>query len=88
MAKQLKEAKGNAVMVEEDEILDAFEELARKGFFVEPSSAVAYAGYRKQLELKEASKKDQTVIVLTGSGLKTTLKPSWHPFSGDSRCKI
>ncbi|MCJ7429951.1 pyridoxal-phosphate dependent enzyme [Candidatus Bathyarchaeota archaeon] len=88
MAKQLKEAKGDAVMVEEDEILDAFEELARKGFFVEPSSAVAYAGYRRQLELKEASKKDQTVIVLTGSGLKTTLKPSWHPFSGDSRCKI
>jgi len=88
MIKQLKEAKGDAVMVEEDEIRDAFKELARKGFFVEPSSAVAYAGYRKQLELKEASKKDQTVIVLTGSGLKTTLKPSWHPFSGDSRCRI
>jgi threonine synthase len=76
MAKQLKEAKGDAVMVEEDEIRDAFKELARKGFFVEPSSAVAYAGYRTQLELKEASKEDQTVIVLTGSGLKTTLKPS------------
>ena len=76
MIKQLKEAKGDAVMVEEDEIRDAFKELARKGFFVEPSSAVAYAAYRKQLELKEASKKDQTVIVLTGSGLKTTLKPS------------
>jgi len=88
MIKQLKEAKGDAVMVEEDEMRDAFKELARKGFFVEPSSAVAYAGYRKQLELKEASKKDQTVIVLTGSGLKTTLKPSWHPFSGDSRCRI
>ena len=76
MIKQLKETKGDAVMVEEDEIRDAFKELARKGFFVEPSSAVAYAGYRKQLELKEVSKKDQTVIVLTGSGLKTTLKPS------------
>ena len=88
MIKQLKEAKGDAVMVEEDEMRDAFKELARKGFFVEPSSAVAYAAYRKQLELKEASKKDQTVIVLTGSGLKTTLKPSWHPFSGDSRCRI
>jgi threonine synthase len=76
MTKQLKEANGDAVMVEEDEILHAFKELARKGFFVEPSSAVAYAGYKKQLRLKEASKDQQVVIVLTGSGLKTTLEPN------------
>jgi len=75
MAKQLKAIDGDAVIVEESEILKAFKELARNGFFVEPSSAVAYAAYKKQLENKEASESDETVIILTGTGLKTTLKP-------------
>jgi threonine synthase len=76
MVKDLREANGDAVMVEEDETLNAFTELARKGFFVEPSSAVAYASYKKQLENKETSKSDATLIILTGMGLKTTIKPS------------
>jgi threonine synthase len=76
MVKNLKEADGDAVMVEEDEIFNAFKELARKGFFVEPSSAVAYAAYKKQLKNKEASKDDKAIIVLTGMGLKTMLKPN------------
>ncbi len=76
MVEQLKEAKGDAVLVEENEILNAFKKLAAKGFFVEPSSAVAYAAYKKQLKEKEIRNEDKAVIVLTGSGLKTTLKPS------------
>ncbi len=76
MVEHLREANGDAVMVEEDEIFNAFIELARKGFFVEPSSAVAYAAYKKQLKNKEASKDDKTVIILTGTGLKTMLKPN------------
>jgi threonine synthase len=76
MAKQLKTAKGSVAMVDEDEVNRAFRELAHCGFFVEPSSAVAYAAYAKQIERKEASSKDRTVIILTGSGLKTILKPN------------
>jgi len=76
MVKRLKKSEGDAVIVEEEETFDAFMELARKGFFVEPSSAVAYAAYKKQLKNKETTKKDKTVIILTGAGLKTTLKPS------------
>lgn len=75
MVKDLKEAKGDVIIVEEDEILDAFKELARKGFFVEPSSAVAYAAYKKQLQNRKVQKDDRTVIILTGTGLKTLLKP-------------
>jgi len=74
MTERLEEAKGDAIMVEEDEILNAFKELANKGFYVEPSSAVAYAAYKKQLKIEQASKEDTTVIVLTGTGLKTRLK--------------
>jgi threonine synthase len=76
MVKSLKEVDGDAVMVEEEEILEAFTELAKKGFFVEPSSAVAYAVYKKQLANKEISRDDEVIVVLTGTGLKTMLKPN------------
>jgi threonine synthase len=76
MVKSLQKVDGDAVIVEEDEIFAAFIELARKGFFVEPSSAVAYAAYKKQLKNKEISKDNEAVIILTGTGLKTMLKPS------------
>ena len=74
MVKNLRETNGDALVVEEYEILDAFKELARTGFFVEPSSAVAYAAYKRQLNNKEISKDAETVIILTGMGLKTVLK--------------
>jgi threonine synthase len=75
MATRLKEANGDVVMVEEDEIMEAFLELARSGFFVEPSSAVAFAGYKKQLRANAPRTQNNIAIVLTGSGLKTTAKP-------------
>ncbi len=75
MVKSLKQANGDAVIVEEEEIMEAFRELAGKGFFVEPSSAVAYAGYKKQVSNKEVPKDALAVLVLTGTGLKTTLRP-------------
>jgi threonine synthase len=76
MIKELQEIRGDVEMVDENEILNAFTELAHKGFFVEPGSAVAYAAYQKQLKNKETSKAEETVIVLTGHGLKTTLQPA------------
>jgi threonine synthase len=76
MDRSLREANGDSVMVEENEIAYAFKELARRGFFVEPSSAVAYAAYKKQLGSKEIPEDDETVIILTGTGLKTVLKPN------------
>jgi threonine synthase len=76
MIKELQEIRGDAEIVDENEILNAFTELAHKGFFVEPSSAVAYTAYQKQLKNKETSKADKTVIVLTGHGLKAKLRPT------------
>lgn len=75
MVKNLKEVNGDAAIVEENEILEAFTDLAKKGFFVEPSSAVAYAAYKKQLNSGEVPRDSSAVIVLTGVGLKTMLKP-------------
>lgn len=75
MVKRMKQVEGDAVMVEENEIRDSFFELAAKGFFVEPSSAVAYAAYKKHVRDGELSPDANTVIVLTGTGLKVGLKP-------------
>jgi threonine synthase len=75
MVRDLKEARGEVTITKEDEIMDAFKELARKGFFVEPSSAVAYAAYKKQLQNSEAQKNERAVVILTGTGLKTSLEP-------------
>jgi len=76
MVESLRKVNGDTVLVEESEISDAFIELARKGFFVEPSSAVAYAGYKKKLWAKEVSKDERVLLILTGMGLKTMFKPS------------
>jgi len=76
MVTSLNEIGGDAVVVDEDAIYDAFKELARKGFFVEPSSAVAYAAYKKQLGQKEVAKDERVIIILTGTGLKTNFTPS------------
>jgi len=76
MHRELKAVDGDAVMVEEHEILQAFRELAGLGFYVEPSSAVAYAAYQKQLQAGEVTRGEETVVILTGMGLKTALKPS------------
>jgi threonine synthase len=75
MTKELRRVKGEAAIVKENEIINAFRELAKRGFYVEPSSAVAYTAFKKQIKEGAVSKEDKVVVVLTGSGLKTTLKP-------------
>lgn len=52
-------------VVEDTEILDARCELARGGFYVEPTSAAAWAAWRRH------GGKECTVVALTGHGLKT-----------------
>lgn len=76
MNRKLRAVGGDAEIIEENEILQAFKELANAGFYVEPSSAVAYAAYQKQLQTGEVARGEKTVVILTGIGLKTTLKPS------------
>ncbi len=76
MVKSLREVNGDAITVEEEEIHQAFKRLARTGIYVEPSSAVAYAAYQKQPRKEAKPRKKKTVIILTGTGLKTSIKPS------------
>ena len=63
----VQESGGRAISVSEDAISTAVLELAQHGFYVEPSSAVAYAACCSVLEDSNSKK---IIIPLTGSGLK------------------
>jgi threonine synthase len=64
----LRASGGGMVAVSEAEIERARDALARRGWFLEPTAAVAVAGLR---HLTAASSSHAVVVPLTGSGLKT-----------------
>ncbi|HEX3350644.1 MAG TPA: threonine synthase [Acetobacteraceae bacterium] len=68
----LRETDGGAVMLSEREIADAMLALARDGLYVEPTSAQVAAALGKLLESGAITPEQTTVLVLTGTGLKTT----------------
>jgi len=63
---------GEIVAVSEDEIVRALAALARKGFYVEPTSAAAAAGLSQLFTRGAIKKGETTVLVLTGTGLKAS----------------
>lgn len=69
MIEALRKHSGTTEIVAEAEIVEAHRYLARRGFLVEPSSAVAYGGLLKSRRQRpEASQ--SAIVILTGSGLK------------------
>jgi threonine synthase len=63
---------GATVALSEAEIEGALFELSRIGLYAEPTSALAAAAFTKLLQRGIIQPTETTVIVLTGSGLKTT----------------
>ncbi len=68
--KAIRESGGKTITVTEEEILDSLKMLFSMGIFVEPTSAVTLAGWFK---LSHEEKTD-TILMLTGIGLKETVK--------------
>ena len=62
----VRQSSGRLVVVDEAAILPARDALARLGFYVEPTSALAWEGLRQMLP----ALKDPVVAILTGSGYK------------------
>lgn len=72
MLRAIRESKGGTITIEEQEIVDASIKLASKGLYVEPTSAHAAAAFSKLIQSGSINKSDRTVVILTGTGLKTT----------------
>ena len=68
----VRDSGGTIVAVSEGEIVDALRELARKGLYVEPTSAAGAAGLTQLLQQGAIKPHETTVLVLTGSGLKAS----------------
>jgi threonine synthase len=66
----LRSSCGGAVTVSDLEIQQAWRRLARRGFYVEPTSAVAAAGLQRLFLGNVLREADRVAVVLTGSGLK------------------
>jgi len=70
----VRESGGSIVAVTEEEIVAALGALARKGLYVEPTSAAAGAGLTQLLASGAIKPGEATVLVLTGTGLKASEK--------------
>lgn len=68
----VRRSNGAIAAVSEDEIIAALSTLARMGFYVEPTSASAAAGLAQWLASGLIRRDETTVLVLTGSGLKSS----------------
>ncbi len=65
----IRDCHGAFISVNEDAIARAQQDLAHRGIYAEPTSAVTLAGYRKLQAAGQAV--DPAVLILTGAGLKT-----------------
>ena len=61
------ETNGDIIAVSEQEIIDSMYQIHQKGYYIEPTSAVALAGFRKY----HMKHDDVIVVPLTGHGRKT-----------------
>jgi threonine synthase len=70
MLELLRRWNGDCEVVEDYEILKSVKELARLGFYVEPSSAVAHVAWKRWKRERKIDEETKVVIPLTGTGLK------------------
>lgn len=66
----LKASQGQFIAVDEEDILRGQSELARRGFYVEPTSAIVWNALEQVLDKLP----DPIVVLLTGSGYKSAIK--------------
>ena len=72
MLEALRASDGGTITVDEEDIVAASLKLAKQGLYVEPTSAHAAAGLSKLRRQGLISDAQETVVILTGAGLKAT----------------
>lgn len=68
----VRQSKGGFVSVNETQIEEALRSMGKQGFFIEPTSAAAFAGIKKLIDSGDIVDGEITVGVVTGNGLKAT----------------
>lgn len=68
----VRQSNGGFVSVNESQIEEALRSMGKQGFFIEPTSAVAFAGIKKLIDSGDVEDGQITVGVVTGNGLKAT----------------
>ena len=66
----LRESKGGAVKVGDQDIVDSMESLAKEGVLACPEGAATLAGYRRLLDAGTIARDDGVLVYNTGTGLK------------------
>ena len=74
VVKAIRSSKGDVLDVTEEEILQGLKGMLRKGYFIEPTSATAFAGVSKLIKERKINPKDKTLVIITGNGLKASDK--------------
>jgi len=67
-----RQSKGAFEIVNDDEVIRGLRLLSSQGIFVEPTSAIVVPALEKFNKSGTIGKKEKTVLILTGSGLKAT----------------
>ena len=79
---------GTAIAVDEREIIEAVQLLARaEGIFAEPAAAATIAGLRNLIDEGEIDRRERVVCVITGTGLKEpiTSQKTMRNFAGSRK---
>lgn len=80
----LRDSKGFAVSVTDQEIIQAIPQIARgSNVFAEPAAAATYAGLKKALKEGKVNANESVVLLITGNGLKdiqSAMKSVSKPF--------
>ena len=66
----LKETKGTAVAVEDDEILDSMKTFLKMGIYACPEAAATLSGLRKLEDREEFDREETVLLYLTGNAMK------------------
>ena len=65
-----RETNGGYILVSDEEIISAIEQLGKVGIFAEPAGAASYAGMAKAVESGTVKPDEPVLVINTGSGLK------------------
>lgn len=74
IAEMIRKTNGKVITVSEEEIKDALREITGKGYFIEPTSAAAFAGMTKLIREQIIDQDSQAVVIISGNGLKASAK--------------